>query len=294
MNIQTKARRAGFFSDCVWLLSRVINAYRSCYKKKSPMNLHVDTANMFTMYKTKYETDNNVDLYPLYFNYNDDISIDMSNAIPSLRPESIIYKADFTGKKHLLDNNTFKSIMQKHFFPSDNVLRVVEDIVNKYNIDVRESCYVYYRGTDKLNKESKDVSLQDYIHSISNKQFDQIIVQTDDINFYNEIKRQFESAIVFDETWTGVNNKSVNKAIHRDMFGTETAKDNILALLASVYIASQCKYLVSNTSNVSLFIQLYRAAIFGNLSSLTDNILYTRDPALLEKECKHLPQFQND
>lgn len=294
MNIQTKARRAGFFSDCVWLLSRVINAYRSCYKKKSPMNLHVDTTKIFTMYKTKSDIDNNVDLYPLYFNYNNDISIDMSCVIPSLRPEAIIYKADFTRKTHLLDNNTFKSIMLKHFSPSENVLHMVRNIVDKYNLDVRKSCYVYYRGNDKLNKESKDVSLQDYIHDISDKQFEQIIVQTDDINFYNEMKCQFENAIVFDETWTGVNNKSVNKAIHRDMFGAEAAKDNILALLASVYIASQCKYFVSNTSNVSLFIQLYRAAIFSHLSALTDTILYTRDPALLEKERKHLPQFQND
>lgn len=294
MIIQTKARRNGFFSDCIWLLSRIINTCQSCKKRNEPIELLVDTTNIFTMYKTHEEIEKNMDLYPLYFTYNENTEIDMSHDIPSFRPESIIYKADFTSSGHLLSNNTLQTILTKFFYPSDHVLHMVDDLISKYNINTDKSCYVYYRGTDKLNKESKDVPIQNYIDEISKKKYDHVIVQTDDVEFYNNIKHEFDTSIMFDETWTGVHRMNVNRAIHRDMFGTKTAKDNILALLASVYIASQCKYLVSNTSNVALFIQIYRAAFFNKLDAVTDTILYTRDPNLKEKECKHLPQFQND
>ena len=290
--IITKRRPHGFFSDCHWVLIRLSNAVRK--SKKIPT---IDTTNSFFVYKTKDELETDTDIWPRFFTSRppEDLS-EVDGTILNVAPANIMYKADFTNNLDLINSKASRAMFINMFSPSNYISRCSNKLIQKYNIDISNSCYIYYRGNDKLRRESKDVPIDRYIESINNvrqKSPDcKLIIQTDVNDFFVNIKDKFDNVVMFDETWAGINkDRQIRTAIHYDLQHNDANKKNIMALVSSMLVGAQAKYVISNTSGFSLFLQLYRCLVFDRLSADTDTILYTRCDEHANAE-RHLPQFK--
>lgn len=287
-------RPHGFFSECHHTIVRLINTFKALQRDTPGAFPTLDSTHGFYLYKNKEEVIKPDDIWSDFFMTDvDTTEFQYTGNLYPLHPTNLLYKADFTKKVDLIDTPAMKSLFKYFFTPSINITNMYENYCNRYTSDHDATCYVYYRGNDKLNKESLDVPLDVYVSTIENKikPGGQIVVQTDVYDFYNNIKNRFNNVTMFSETWTGVNDsKKVHRAIHKDLSHSDSIKDNMFALLGSLYFGAQCNSIVSNTSGFSLFLQLYRCLFFDKLAA-DDTILYTRDPKLIEWE-KKLPQYR--
>lgn len=283
-------RPHGVYSESHWLLTRVTNHVRK-YRELPTY----DTTKALYLYKTKDEVKDNIDIWSKIYNSPDHVSLkDVEGNIFGFGPNNLMYKSDFTRHTHLIDTPIMKHIFNQVFSLNSGILECSKKYISKYNLDTESTHYVYYRGNDKLYRESLDVPVERYIEHIESRlqsSTDVVLVQTDVHDFYNDIRTKFPTAIMIEETWTGVpKDRKIKKAIHKDLTHSPDNIKNIISLLGSMYIGAQCKSIISNTSGFSLFLQLFRCLVF-NLLSEQDTILYTRDPKLADAEAK-LPQFK--
>lgn len=293
-DVVMKRRPHGFFSECHHTIVRLSNSFKSLQRTSPGSFPKLDSTDGFFLYKTEKELSESSDIWSEFFNPGkSEPGFEFTGDIYPLHPTNLLYKADFTRKTELLNTPNMKALFKYFFTPSANITNMYKKYCANYSDDHDNICYIYYRGNDKLNKESLDVPLETYITAIENKMTPgtRIVVQTDVYDFYENIKKRFNNTLMFDETWVGVNSsKTIHRAIHKDLSHSADIKDNIFALLGSLYFGAQCRDIISNTSGFSLFLQLYRCLFFDKLGN-SDDILYTRDPKLIEWENK-LPQYR--
>ena len=287
--IVMKQRPHGFFSECHWLLTRIANEVRN--NRAVP---DIDSTKAFFLYKNDEQITGDVDLRPHFFNVTTDNIEELPGDVYTYGPTNVMYKADFTDNVNLIDTPITKAMFENVYTPSDHIKTMVIDLLNKYQFDLNKTCYVYYRGNDKLARESLDVPIERYIECLTQAKqngCDHILIQTDVHDFYESMSEVFDNVSMIDETWIGISQeKHVRKAIHRDLAHNSDILDNISALLSSLLIGAQSNRIVSNTSGFSLFLQLYRCLLYGKLHA-DDVILYTRDPKISSWESK-LPQYK--
>jgi len=289
-DIVMNQRPHGVYSESHWLLTRVTNHVRK-YRELPTY----DTTKALYLYKTKDEVENDIDIWSRLYNPPEQVSLKgVEGDIFGFGPNNLMNKSDFTRHVHLIDTPIMRRVFNQVFTLNSNILENSEQYISKYNLDTKNTHYVYYRGNDKLYYESLDVPIKRYIDHIESRvqtPEDVILVQTDVYDFYNNIKARFPCSVMIEETWIGVpEDRTIKKAIHKDLTHNPDNIKNIISLLGSMYIGAQCKSIISNTSGFSLFLQLFRCLVF-NLLSEQDTILYTRDPELADAEAR-LPQFK--
>ena len=286
-DIQLKLRPgAGFFSDVIQSLIMVSRYFRENRDITSLTYPVIDSTNAFSIYKSNETTD----IWRRVFAVKSTSPPSIIDEMPSFAPASNIYRADFTNHTEMITTNLMKGVMFKYFSVSSEVTQKINQFISTYNIDCPNTCYVYYRGTDKLNKEAVDVPIESYFDVIDNIcPGCDILVQTDCNLFLSKFKHKYSNVKIIEETWTGINEYTVRKSIHKELARSDDALDNIMNLTASIHIGSQCKHIIGNTSNVTLYLQLIRAAV-GLLSARTDNIFYIPKPN--SPGDRHLPQFK--
>lgn len=155
-----------------------------------------------------------------------------------------------------------KKYVELYFTPSVDVQIIEHQMKTKYKIDVEKTLCVYYRGTDKAT-EIIPTPFSDFARVAEDivsmdSDIDQVLVQTDQEQFIEYIKPILESknkrVVVIEE----------NPTTSKDSLGVfrlidgEDKLAKAQTFLATTHLMSQCKYVVTSTTNVAAFINLYR------------------------------------
>lgn len=251
---------AGFFSGCSVRLCEIINYYNK--HKKLPKN--VDSTQLFHKYKYDKTKDITFDLFKHYddrdFNVKNNKMIDI---------DYMCYQ--FENYKSV-DYESITPFINKYFYPSDKIMNIYNDLINRYDIQVDKCIGLYYRGTDKY-KETPIDSFDSYYKKLkeltdSNENL-QILLQTDSSPFLDYMKEKFKNnknIIIMKENDTSY----TNKGIHFEKSGNQNYID-IQNLLATFLIISKCKYILCSSGNGSIWIMFYRKnakKVFQNLNKV--------------------------
>jgi hypothetical protein len=130
-------------------------------------------------------------------------------------------------------------------------------LLNKYNIDVNRSIAICYRGSDKRS----EINVPTHDHVIEtikalHVQYPryQLLIQSDEIEFYNRLNAESIEFIQFDETFKV---HATQRAIqHYVPIGQRLPMaQNFLAIMQ---ILSSCAVLATNSGNVGMWLCLFR------------------------------------
>jgi hypothetical protein len=239
-------RQHGFFACCADKLVYIIN-YFNRYKKL-PEDKDFYDPNIFYLYKPK----NFIGDITTHFFKNDDMSeIEYSGNINC--PISIQIS-----KYNSVNYPPILPFIKKYFTPSDEIINIMDGLIKKYNIDAECYCAVYYRGTDK-RKETKIGSYDTYISKMKEiKNMDnniKFMVQSDETEFINAIKKEFNECLSFSEnvSITANTNKGVHLINHPDQ-----NYHTIKIFFAILCVISKCKYIICSSGNCSIWTMFYR------------------------------------
>ena len=156
-----------------------------------------------------------------------------------------------------INHNYTSKIIDQYFSPSNEVLKLKDDIIEKYNIDLEKTISICYRGNDK----STETNLPSY-DEIKNKLIEikttypnhKILVQTDEIEFDNFMSLNFPECLILNET------KKLNRTINAVQY-TIKKGDRVLnaqKFLSIMYILSESSVVILNSGNVGLWVCLFR------------------------------------
>ena len=149
-----------------------------------------------------------------------------------------------------------------YFSLSDQILEHYNTLQTKYNIRLENTCGVMYRGGDKIKETNvpsyeviinKAIEFQKYHPNV------QFILQSDEIDFVHEFQKTFPSAVYFEETFQ---------------------YPNIDYYLASIYLFSKFKNVITTSGNGELFIALYRGHSNGIIQYLNRRSFIYGQPTL--------------
>ena len=268
---------SGFFSCCSIKLFDIVEFLR--ITNKYPKS--VDSSQMFSIYKNNKNRDISYDYFE---NYNN-IKVKKMKIMSELCFNPLIN----TGNYSHIDYEKLNPIIKKYFYPSKRVLEKVNFLKNKYSIITDNCIAVYYRGTDK-RKETTIGSFDDFFYGIK-KVIDQnqtksIIIQSDALDFIDFIKKKnlrntiFISENVCSRTNLGIHNEQTPSQNYNQMFN----------LFATFLILSDCKYIVCNSGNCSLWMMLFRGNNNNTLQFLNDKWYTSNIDIMLDL----LPMGNND
>lgn len=260
-NIIYLTQSAGFFSCCSVRLDSIIQYY-NIYNKLPEI---IDSTNQFKLYKLKGQE--NIDITNNYF-----INSDINKINITELPKLILYKENFQGKNYKnIDYKNIIPFVNKYFSPSNEILNASSYITEKYDLNYKNICVLFYRGLDKITEFSipsyRDVLIKARELQEQNPDI-KFVIQSDETDFINAALLEFPNAIVFrDET------RSVYRQITSvDLIYQEKNENYYYSklFLAIVLIMSKCKYVICNTGNISLWICLYR----GNSNNVFQYLNY--------------------
>lgn len=251
---------SGFFSCSTIRLRSIIYYYTQT--GKFPI---VDSSSQWVDYK-----DNNEDVTNYFFK-----SIEIEKEINfSEFSESGGDQFNDYSKINYQDVNFF---VEKYFSPSDEVLKIKNDIINSYNIDVDKTISVCYRGNDKVNETkipSYDEILLKIIEIKSKYPTHRLLIQSDEIEFCDFILDKFPDSLIIKET------KKINKTttnlvgnVQRSTPVGERVRTAQI-FLAVMYLMSETSHVIMNSGNVGLWICLFRGNS-NNISQYLNKDSYT-------------------
>jgi hypothetical protein len=209
----------------------------------------VDCSQMYSIYKS----DQNENLHHLFFKQND-MDIEFNGEIVY---ETDAYELQFSNYK-FIPFSKFRPFIEKYFYFNDIVIHAADQLKNKYNIDFENTCGVFYRGNDKVKETQKppyhEVVEQAVIVKNENPTI-QFIVQTDEYEFLQYFLQHFPDAVFFSEIPV-IDNQITTVAYY--FMNSSQKFNNILFYLASIYIFSKLKKLITTSGNGEMFIMFYR------------------------------------
>lgn len=233
----------GFFSNCSTKLYTIIN-YLQEYKS---LDIEVDSSQLWGMYKYK-DFDEDEDITYHFFQPLLDISIIYKDNANLTHYQYMDYKT--------IDYSILHLLVRKYFTPSHPIITLSNNIMQKYNIDLTNSCLVYYRGTDKY-KETKLASYADYINKMKEITNMKFLLLSDDEDFINKCIKSFhrDKLVIFDENTTSTCSDMGAHFIMKNTIDGYIAIKNLLAL---VYCLCKSNKVILCSNNVSMWIMLYR------------------------------------
>ena len=204
----------------------------------------VDSSEQFLIYKPLHMLNN--DITYDFFKKPTNESIEYTS--------KIIYDWDAVMRPYnTLELDKLKPFIKRYFSPSDEILEISKNLTEKYNLDFNNLCAVYYRGTDKSREVTLD-SVETFIDKMRALKDITFLVQSDDQEFIDTIKSNFNNIIIIEENYIS----STKNGIHNEFNGTMNYI-MIKYFFATLLLMSKCKYLIcSNSSNCSLWCMLYK------------------------------------
>jgi hypothetical protein len=205
----------------------------------------IDTTGSFSMYRS----DPTSDVYEKYFQ-------------PSIKAQ--VDKVHFDRWMCARD---YTQLPLERFLPSITQWFTFRDFVTersfslqaKYGVDPDRTLAVFYRGTDK--KTENPLEDPQTIARLVNKLaagYDSVIVQTDDQSIYEHLVREIDrDVIVFSELPRYSSDSDPHTSLQ--FHDPELLED----FLSAVLLITRCKTVILTTSNVSLWIALFRGRTKG-------------------------------
>lgn len=234
---------AGFFSNCTVCLVDLIESI--AYLKNT--NVELDTRNTFQFYKN---AEKNSDIGSEYFKKTYNKNVD------------IVYEKVETGicispyKTLMFDKLT--PYIGKYFSESDKVKNIISMMEKKYKIDYENTCCVFFRGLDKFLETGVpeyDIFCDKAKNITNNENNIRFLLQSDETEFFDYAKNIFTNNLIFNDE---IRHMKHSKTILEYSLNKNDNFKYSLYFLAVVIIMSRCKYVICNTSNVSLWIALFR------------------------------------
>jgi hypothetical protein len=248
---------AGFFSCCTIKLIEIIKYFNE--NKKLPDV--VDSSEQFRDYKDDLMRDVTYD----YFKLNDDIIIDYIDNINLILNEAdnSLYDIQFIDYQKL-NFDSLKPFIKKYFSPSDNLLNMISEFENKYNINYENTCAIRYRGNDKY-LETVQPSYKEIIEKakLIKEKNNNIcfLVQTDELDFLLEFFKAYpENTIHIKE----IPITSKMKLSMQYIIKQGEKYKSTITYISSMFILSKCKYIITTSGNGELWIALYK----GNANNI--------------------------
>ena len=235
---------AGFFSICNINLLTVMNYYIN-----NQNFCRLDTSDQWNLYK-----DNTGDAYSYYFKYD--------HSQPKITASNYYLNSDteiqFSNYK-LINYGFVNVFIKKYFTLSDQVLKIEQDLINKYNIVLDKIISICYRGGDK-KKETNLPSYKEMSNKLQNiyaNNLDyKIIIQSDEQEFCDYIQTIYpDNSIVFKEIKKISQNDSSAIQYHTQQGNKVSNAQTFLAIMS---IMSKTKTIILNSGNVGMFICLFR------------------------------------
>lgn len=241
-NIVEIGYNAGFFSCSTVRLKSILTHYNDF--KTLPI---VDSSTLWPNYKDKDE-----DITPYFFKTLDDI-FEIQHKVELTFAEEQDQFSDYS-KLNFEDINPF---IKKYFTPSDLIMTISNDLINKYHIDVNKTIAILYRGNDKF----RETIIPDYqvmekeINLVLNQNPDhKLLIQSDELDFYEYMKPIFPNAITIDEAFKM--KKQANAVQFIIPLGQRTEHAKIF--LSIMQIISKCDHVILNSGNVGMWVCLFR------------------------------------
>lgn len=208
------------------------------------------------------------EIFEIFFKKNDSINI-CANLFDLNLPENHKIPIAFASRPYSeIKFNQVFPFWNRFFAPSKEIWNAAENFITKYNINIKETLGVYYRGTDKKTEEQLP-EYSDYIKKakqmFQNGNYKKIIVQTDEEDCYKAFKTEFKDQAfrieenLFSQTGNGV---------HKELRGTDQISSHSINMFATILLFSSLPSFLINTSHVSYAMVMYR----GNL----DNVIQYR------------------
>ncbi len=237
----------GFFSNCtvtLWALTRLYPSERF---------MKVDWR-----CQDQWRNDDQVgkNLFDLYFHPNRYLDTHALANLPPINHHGVYRDLRF---------DKLTPYMENYFVPSERVREKMDELVRKYKIDYSNTIGVCYRGTDKFT-ELVPVPPHYYVDEIrrlikKNPRL-RVLLQTDQEQVRDIFMRDLGERVFYLSELPVTKSLIGAHKISREDRGISNFEFGI-TLIAVVNILAKCRYVVTHTGNVSLWIYLYR----GNASN---------------------------
>lgn len=260
---------AGFFSCCTDIL-RQLTKYHYDFKKlpildsSEQWELYKDngiddvSVFWFGLVKSKTEGDITSEFFERSTNFDEFESERFSTHC--LYPQ--VCNEDQYSPYNEINFDYTNKIVDTYFTPSKKVIKVYNELMIKYNINLNEIISVLYRGNDKrleTNLPSYDDVLQKTLEVKSKFPNYKILVQSDEIDFCNYMKNSLPEVIVIDET------KKIPRSDTAIQYTLPKGErlQTAITFLAVMMIISNSSKVVLNSGNVGLWVCLFRKKFEG-------------------------------
>ena len=244
----------GFFSNCNEILRSTIN---TCLYHNFLFELEIP--NGWSLYKDEQ----NESIYTKFFKPNE--------IIFEIEKDTFLVEGqgDQYSNYKLINYKFVTPFVKKYFSLSDEVLSIVKELEDKYNINYENTIAVLYRGNNKITEtelpsyEVIDNKLNEIKLKFPNHK---IIIQSDEQEFCDFMLKH-ENSFVFDESLK----INCSPSAHITQIIPQGFRvKNAQIFLAIMSIISKCKVVVLNSGNVGMWVCLFR----GNAKNIYQYLNY--------------------
>tara|TARA_X000000950_G_scaffold289548_1_gene415435 strand:+ start:1740 stop:2780 length:1041 start_codon:yes stop_codon:yes gene_type:complete len=238
---------AGLFSNFIFVLNHIKIADSLGYK---PI---IDMENFPTIYNEKKSINKTKNAWNYYFDNKKNY-----NLKKILKNHRFIITSNRFSKSfsHTIDNNQFRMLFKKYFKINNNHLRFVEKFKKKFFIN-KKIVALHLRGTSNKTSanhpfpitEEQTINVLDKL--IKKNKYDKIFLCTEDLNYFNLIKRKFKNKIIFLNKPYRSYKDDAFKRYPRKFHRYKLGKD----ILIEALLISKCDSFIYTNSNVSKFVK---------------------------------------
>jgi len=253
------SQNAGFFSCCSVRLREIINFYNNTHIL--PI---VDSYDLFELYKLNVKDD----ISGLFFKNSEEM--DSFEINKNITFNNTGEENQFSNYKNL-NYDVLLPFIKKYFTLTPIIIKKENKLINKYDLDLSNTCAVFYRGNDKII-ETTPPTHDDFINKVreykNNNPDIKLLLQTDEKELLDRFMVEFPETINFKEIPTI--NKTMSTVAKEDKNNSDKLKI-VKYFLASINILSKCKNVISTSGNCEMWIALFRGSGEGMIQFLRPN-----------------------
>jgi hypothetical protein len=252
----------GFFSTFTLLITSLMVVYKKF--KTVPTNINGE----HLLRKLKNNSD--IDMYHYFFHIDESVKIEFNEELPvpfSPDDQHTIYSEDFI--------KYYTPFFKKYFNINENVQNKISFLKEKYNVEEENTVSVIYRDSDKWTDMGgfNYISAGGYFRKCKNILENEevrptVIIQSENTGVIRTFHEAFGSTF-FNETSLGNSSEIYPPIPVNDDIKLEWSEYYV----ASLWILSKCKHVITYTGNSSFFIYLNR----GTTKNFTQEITFTKN-----------------
>jgi len=250
----------GFFSTFTLMLTAIMLTYKKF--KKVPVD--IDGSNLLR----HLCSENGYDMYKHFFHIDKNVLIDLEYEMPvpfTNDDQHTIYQEKYS--------KYYSKFYEKFFSLNENILKKIEEIKTKYDINSENTLSIVYRGTDKWTDFGG-------FNHISPGMYLRLSREIKESNENIDVIIQSESDFVNNIFYSSLGAKYITETLTSKVDGTPLflyLNENKLEwseyYVASIIIHSKSKFLITYTGNSSFFLYLNR----GTTKNMYQEITFTKN-----------------